>query len=166
MPAEPPPPAGLVVVDYYDTDQPPPPPIVALLQVPACADASGLTGWVREALGPFGGPDEQSFEVVPLAEVIDVAPVLRDTAPACAIAGRQGDVHAWELRGADGGVLGRGVASEQLVGAFSRVHERQRALGGVNFGNTSPLASGEHVAGVLRGARLGRLFFGRTANRL
>lgn len=147
--SEPDPPAGLVAVDYYDPAQAPPPPVAAVLDLPPCVDDGRLAAWVGERLAPFGGPDDAPFETVRLEEVIDVAPVLRDGDPVCALAGRQGDAHAWELRGAGDAVLATGVASPELVAAFPRVYDRQRELGGVNFGQ-APLASRQHVSGVLR----------------
>lgn len=145
---------GLVAFDLYARQTEPPPPVRRLLDLDRCEDPGELAEWAVDALAPFG---EVSGELVvsDLAEIIDTTPILRDPdeAPACVVAGTIGDAEVWELRAADGSSLARGVASERLMGTFSRSYERQGELGGVNFGQAAT-ASGQYVAGVWRGDRM------------
>lgn len=152
--AEPPPPAGLIAYDPYHRVREPAPPMRVLLALPVCVGDEGLEAWGREALAPFGRPSG-TFRPASLLEVVDTTPILLKgpKSPACALALASDDTETWELRDAQGVVLGRGVASEPLAAAFARVYERQEAMGGVNFGQ-STIGSGQHVAGVWRGERM------------
>lgn len=145
---------GLAGYDPSERVTEPPPTVRALLDLPRCRDAGGLPAWAREAMEPFGGIDGD-FAPAPLADVADTTPVLAKppAPPACALAGTVGEAELWELRGADGAAVARGVASERLVAGFPRVYDRQQAMGGINFGQ-SAISSGQHVAGVWRGRRM------------
>lgn len=145
---------GLATYDPFERVTQPPPTVRALLDLPRCRDAGGLPAWAREAMEPFGGIDGD-FAPAALADVAGTTPVLAKppAPPACALAGTVGEAELWELRGADGAAIARGVASEKLVEGFPRVYERQQAMGGINFGQ-SATSSGQHVAGVWRGERM------------
>lgn len=144
------PPAGLVAFDPFQPADRPPPPVLALLELPACADSGQLAAWTEEVLRPFDAGERAPLRSAQLDDVIDAAPLLRDAspAPACATALAGEDVRAWQLEDADGVVLGRGAAVP-ASGVVKEIWDRYGALGGINFGAV-PLASGQQVSGVLR----------------
>jgi hypothetical protein len=83
-----------------------------LFDLPVCpGDGTGLAAWATAALAPSAAL--AAIEPADIAAVAEVVPVLRDAPPAgaCVRGLTTGAVRAWELRTADGRLLGRGAGT-------------------------------------------------------
>lgn len=129
----------------------PVPSMVRLFALPPCSqDAGALTSWMVDALAPYVAVDPTAAHAEPLAAAgaVVAMPAEPPSAGACAQAIVAGDVHGWQLRAADGTLLGRGAGSPLTSRSVPSRLTGQRAIY-----HQESVASGQPFSGVVDGSR-------------
>jgi hypothetical protein len=132
--------------------------LVGVVGLPTCAAAPGLADWVRAALAPYTTvPDDEQFRVVPLVELLDDVPMLRDPpGAACVTAGRLGVGACWEVSTASGEWVARAVGAP-----FGSTRVPERMLARPDRNHQEWIGSGHGVNGWVDNDELEVLIRGR-----